>query len=148
MNGSIEPSKKIKLPTHYESPTIGEDSQLTVIFDSECEMCGQLANLLDRQQITTIPHQALSLDDPILSYNPRDRLVVIRNGSITTGFMAILEIAKAKYPRLKWILRRFGSGRLLILCDAAYVLVAKRRMIASHLIILVKTRFGSKPLNG
>ena len=111
-------------------------------------MCGQLANLLDRQQITTIPHQALSLDDPILSYNPRDRLVVIRNGSITTGFMAILEIAKAKYPRLKWILRRFGSGRLLILCDAAYVLVAKRRMIASHLIILVKTRFGSKPLNG
>jgi predicted DCC family thiol-disulfide oxidoreductase YuxK len=107
-------------------------------------MCSHFANLLDGQKITTLPHQDLSPEDPILSYNPRDRLVVIHNGSITTGSMAILEIAKAKYPRLKWLFRRFSSGRLLIVADTAYEFVAKRRTIVDHL-FLVKTHFRSKP---
>ncbi len=144
LDDSIKPSKNIQPRADPAFPITREGSPLTVIFDSECEMCSHLANLLDSQQITTLPYQDLSPEDPTLSYNPRDRLVVVHNGSITAGATAVLEIAAAKYPRLKWIFRRFSSGRLLMLCDTAYGFVARRRTKVDRLFLLAKTLFGPK----
>ena len=117
--------------SELESSSPSAVSQLTVVFDSECDMCIHFANVLDGWRVATLPYQDLSPQDPLLAYNPRDRLVVIRDGLIATGPLAVLEIARDKYPKLNWLWCRVGSGWPLALSGAVYEAIAKRR----HLIV-------------
>ena len=119
--------------SELESSSPSAVSQLTVVFDSECDMCSHFANVLDGWRVTTLPYQELSPQDPLLAYNPRDRLMVIREGLIATGPLAVLEIARDKYPKLNWLWCRVGSGWPLALSGTVYEAIAKRRHLIDRL---------------